>query len=581
MATNAFAAFVQGQQAGQQARAYQQQQEDRNALRTLAPQILAGDVGAFTQAAAIDPKAATAVQDAGDGQLRRLRGALDYFGQALESGDDRVIQARFKEISPFLSRVTGNPAPPAWTEEMRPAFEQARQRVSMAPAGAGEAEPTQFRALHMQALAAGHKPGTDGYRDFFRRANGEIARQSSAAIQYKEITGPDGRTYLVATDPREIGATTIGGGPSFGSFAGPVQGQPSAPAPAAGTPAQPSGGDPFATLHAAVPGLRVTSQTRTPEENARLPNAAPNSHHLTGNALDIGTPTPEQQAGIRQWAAQNGYEVINNYQDGHWHLEPARQGRAPAPAAPDRLLVSDPVNGGLVGGGNPFASRRPEDQAAATEAAKLGVQLEYAPQVAAAEAEAARAKKLAEAGAEREAQAPKRIASYRQALQAAGNVETSLKRALEMIGPTSTGFVGARLRGVEGSPSYNLAAEIETVKANLGFDRLQQMRDNSPTGGALGAIAIQELIALQSTIANLDPNQSAEQLRTNLGRVQQHYANWRSAVEQALAEEERGGAGQQQASAANLTRVQSAADYQALAPGAEYIAPDGSLRRKR
>src|SRR5690606_38685327 len=197
--------------------------------------------------------------------------------------------------------------------EMRPAFEQARQRVSMAPAGAGEAEPTQFRALHMQALAAGHQPGTQGYQDYFRRANGEIARQSSAAIQYKEVTGPDGRTYLVAVDPREIGATTIGGGPSFGSYAAPGQSQPAA----AGAPA---GGDPFAALPSAVPGLRVTSQLRTPEENARLPNAAPNSHHLTGNALDIGTPSPEQQAGIRQWAAQNGYEVINNYQDGHWHL---------------------------------------------------------------------------------------------------------------------------------------------------------------------------------------------------------------------------------------------------------------------
>lgn len=556
MATNAFTAFVQGQQAGQQARAYQQQQEDRNALRTLAPQILAGDPAAFNQAAAIDPKAATAVQDAGDGQLRRLRGALDYFGQALESGDDRVIQARFKEISPFLSRVTGNEAPPAWTDEMRPAFEQARQRVSMAPASAQEAQPTQFRALHMQALAAGHKPGTQGYQDYFRRANGEIARQSSAAIQYKEVTGPDGRTYLVAVDPREIGATTIGGGPSFGSYAAPGQAQPAA----AGAPA---GGDPFATLHAAVPGLRVTSQLRSPEENARLPNAVPNSHHLTGNALDIGTPSPEQQAGIRQWAAQNGYEVINNYQDGHWHLEPARGGGAPA------------------GGGNPFASRRPEDQAAATEAAKIQTTLQYAPQVAAAEASAAAQKKLAEAGAERQAQAPKRVASYRQALQAAGNVQTSIDRALEMIGPASTGFVGARLRGVEGSPAYNLAAEIETVKANLGFDRLQQMRDNSPTGGALGQVAIQELVALQSTIANLDPNQSAEQIRANLGRVQQHYANWRSAVEQALAEEERGGAGQQQASAANPSRVQSAADYQALAPGAEYIAPDGSLRRKR
>lgn len=43
-------------------------------------------------------------------------------------------------------------------------------------------------------------------------------RQSSAAIGYQKVTGPDGREYLVATDPRGVGATTIGGGPGFGTF---------------------------------------------------------------------------------------------------------------------------------------------------------------------------------------------------------------------------------------------------------------------------------------------------------------------------------------------------------------------------
>jgi len=45
---------------------------------------------------------------------------------------------------------------------------------------------------------------------------------------------------------------------------------------------------------------------------------------------------------------------------------------------------------------------------------------------------------------------------------------------------------------------------------------------------------------LQSTIANLDPNQSAEQIKANLDRVKQHYSNWRNAVQQALADEQRG-----------------------------------------
>ncbi|HED4877393.1 TPA: hypothetical protein R4K21_003212 [Stenotrophomonas maltophilia] len=188
--------------------------------------------------------------------------------------------------------------------------------------------------------------------------------------------------------------------------------------------------------------------------------------------------------------------------------------------------------------------------AAAVEAAKAGVEnanfpnrLDQERQLQDVKTQGAITQAAGTAAAEAEAkdasQRPKRIQQYRQALTAAGNVETSLDKALGLLSPYSTGFVGARSRSIEGSPSYNLASELETIKANLGFDRLQQMRDSSPTGGALGAIAVQELVALQSTIANLDPNQSEEQIRANLDRVKTHYKNWRSAVQQSLADEER------------------------------------------
>jgi hypothetical protein len=84
----------------------------------------------------------------------------------------------------------------------------------------------------------------------------------------------------------------------------------------------------FDSLHAAVPGLRVTSGMRTPEQN-RAAGGVSNSFHLTGQAIDIGTPTPEQRARIKQWAAQNDYEVIDKYQDGHVHLEPRSRGAQP------------------------------------------------------------------------------------------------------------------------------------------------------------------------------------------------------------------------------------------------------------
>jgi hypothetical protein len=58
-----------------------------------------------------------------------------------------------------------------------------------------------------------------------------------------------------------------------------------------------------------------------------------------------------------------------------------------------------------------------------------------------------------------------------------------------------------------------------TIKSSIGFDRLQQMRDESPTGGALGQVSELELITLQATLGSLDLNQSEEQLLDNLERL--------------------------------------------------------------
>lgn len=214
-------------------------------------------------------------------------------------------------------------------------------------------------------------------------------------------------------------------------------------------------------------------------------------------------------------------------------------------AAPDMATAHLPDHQVAQFSGTPAGlgrGRRPEDEAAARREAEQRVELEFLPQRQAIETQGAvereRGVQQVRSEVERESQAPKRIASYRQALAAAGNVQQSIEKALGMLGPMSTGFIGARSRGIEGSPAFNLASEIETIKANLGFDRLQQMRDNSPTGGALGQVAVQELIALQSTVANLDPNQSEEQIRSNLNRVKTHYDNWTRAVQQALQEEQ-------------------------------------------
>jgi hypothetical protein len=109
--------------------------------------------------------------------------------------------------------------------------------------------------------------------------------------------------------------------------------------------------------------------------------------------------------------------------------------------------------------------------------------------------------------------------------------------ALQQAGPMTTGLVGdarrTNLGRITGSGAYDLEKTIDTIKANLGFQELQAMREASPTGGALGAIAVQELVALQSTLASLDAGQSEDQLKRNLRKVQDHYRNWKNAVEKA------------------------------------------------
>jgi len=95
---------------------------------------------------------------------------------------------------------------------------------------------------------------------------------------------------------------------------------------------------------------------------------------------------------------------------------------------------------------------------------------------------------------------------------------------------TATGIPGAVTQIVPGSPSYNLRRSLDTIKANIGFDKLQQMRDASPTGGALGQVSEREINFLQSTIAALDPNMGDKELAEGLKKVRKHYMNWKKTL---------------------------------------------------
>jgi hypothetical protein len=100
----------------------------------------------------------------------------------------------------------------------------------------------------------------------------------------------------------------------------------------------------------------------------------------------------------------------------------------------------------------------------------------------------------------------------------------AIDKALTNAGFWTTGIVGSLSSAVPGTPAYDLARTLDTIKANIGFEELQTMRDNSPTGGALGQVTERELAVLQSTIANIEQAQSESQLRENLDVLRRYLA---------------------------------------------------------
>lgn len=135
---------------------------------------------------------------------------------------------------------------------------------------------------------------------------------------------------------------------------------------------------------------------------------------------------------------------------------------------------------------------------------------------------------------EKDATVPQRQQGMEGTLRGISETMDSIDRAIAQVpGFGTTGLAGKISGAVPGTPAYNLRQTMASVKANLGFDRLQAMREASPTGGALGQVAVQELEFLQAAVASLDQGQDDAQLLANLKKVRTHYQRWSDAVQKA------------------------------------------------
>ena len=100
---------------------------------------------------------------------------------------------------------------------------------------------------------------------------------------------------------------------------------------------------------------------------------------------------------------------------------------------------------------------------------------------------------------------------------------TDIGRALDLLSSPSlptTGLGGSVLSNVPGTQAHDLQNLMESVKANVTFDRLNQMRAASTTGSSgLGQVTQTELGLLSNVLGSLEQSQSKDQFQENLERL--------------------------------------------------------------
>jgi hypothetical protein len=84
----------------------------------------------------------------------------------------------------------------------------------------------------------------------------------------------------------------------------------------------------------------------------------------------------------------------------------------------------------------------------------------------------------------------------------------------------TTGFTGALASAIPGTDAYDFKTSNRTLEARAAFGTLQEMRANSPTGGALGSVTEGELKLLEASVAAMETAQSYESYQKALSQYE-------------------------------------------------------------
>ena len=105
-------------------------------------------------------------------------------------------------------------------------------------------------------------------------------------------------------------------------------------------------------------------------------------------------------------------------------------------------------------------------------------------------------------------------------------IQTTLNRMFDNTDSWSVGH-GTWLKGMTESDALTMSTDLKQIQGNLAFDRLQEMREASPTGGALGQVSEVELELLKSAMQSINQKLSPEEFKTRLLEVKRLYSQLR------------------------------------------------------
>lgn len=134
---------------------------------------------------------------------------------------------------------------------------------------------------------------------------------------------------------------------------------------------------------------------------------------------------------------------------------------------------------------------------------------------------------------------PKAQSALQSSFDKFDNVTKTIDKAIPKVNRFTAG-AGSILSYIPGSSAKDLDADIKTIVANFGFDELQEMRDNSKTGGALGNVATKEIEFLQAAKTNLETAQSPSQLKEKMEEAKIKIAASKKRIQEAYDRDYRG-----------------------------------------